>query len=39
MAVETQDVVATPAEAEQLELAPLIISDSLRELPRARAAR
>ena len=31
MAVETHDVVATPAEAEQLELAPLIISDSLRE--------
>ena len=31
MAVETHDVVATPAEAEQLELAPLIISESLRE--------
>ena len=31
MAVETNDVVATPAEAEQLELAPLIISESLRE--------
>ena len=31
MAVETQDIVATPAEAEQLELAPLIISDTLRD--------
>ncbi len=30
MAVETNDVVATPAEAAQLELAPLIVSDTLR---------
>ncbi len=31
MAVQTNDIVATAAEAEQLELAPLIVSDSLRD--------
>ena len=31
MAVETPDIVATRAQAEQLELTPLIVVDSLRE--------
>ena len=43
MAVDTHDIVTTREQAEQLELAPLIVVDSLseylsRELPGARAA-